>query len=540
MTHRHSSVRRAAGLVAASALAASGLAALTTAPASAAVDASPGTAGSAWLADQLTDGLVVNDQFSFTDLGLSIDVGLALDEFGDTETVALIGKALADQVTTYYSYPVAEGKVHVTAGSLAKAAVFASVSGNDPEAFGGQNLVDQLSDRVSTDPASAGRISDVFFPEEQFESDFSNTIGQSFAVAALDEAGSDLTDSATDFLAAQQCEEGFFRSALGDTLAADCDADPAAAGSTDTTALVVLNLLSQTDDTDVQTIVDDAADWLRSTQATNGSWGGEAPTEAPNANSTGLAAWALGELGLTAPAEKGAAYVRALQADDVAPCTTKLTTEAGSIAYDGAAKTTARGAGITVEVQDQFRRATAQALPALKWAPEATGTTVLPAPARYVNGGSTVRVPVGGVAPGDTVCAARAGVSAFSEGDQDGVARVPVRIPEKTGSFSFTLNTDEPLGQVTFEALGATKLPFSFKKTVRRGGRQVVVVRGLAVGESARVIVGKTVKNGEANKAGKFRVVANVGNRAGKVRVVVRGAFNDRRSAQTFRVLRKR
>ncbi len=62
-------------------------------------------------------------------------------------------------------------------------------------------------------------------------------------MAALDEAGSPLTDSATDYLAAQQCEEGYFRLALGATLAAGLRRRPGRQrASTDVTALAVLNL----------------------------------------------------------------------------------------------------------------------------------------------------------------------------------------------------------------------------------------------------------------------------------------------------------
>ena len=45
-------------------------------------DPKPVKAGAGWLSDQVTDGLVHNDQYDFDDVGLSIDVALGLDAAG--------------------------------------------------------------------------------------------------------------------------------------------------------------------------------------------------------------------------------------------------------------------------------------------------------------------------------------------------------------------------------------------------------------------------------------------------------------------------
>ena len=68
-----------------------------------------------------------------------------------------------------------------------------------------------------------------------------------------------MAESATEFLIAQQCDEGFFLQdfAAIDAADQDCDADPNAAPSTDVTALAVLALLPQDDDTDVEEVIDD-------------------------------------------------------------------------------------------------------------------------------------------------------------------------------------------------------------------------------------------------------------------------------------------
>ena len=187
----------------------------TPAPAQAAVDPRPVTVGSGWLADQLTDGLVHNEQFDFDDYGLSIDVALGLDAVGGREAdVQAVTDAVADNLTAYTSYPVAEGKTHVGAGQIAKALHLAQVAGRDGTSYGGQDLVDQLGDRVTTSGPAAGRIADVFFPEEPFEADFSNTVGQGFAAQSFDAAGSALAAPTTSYLLAQQCDAGFFRGQL--------------------------------------------------------------------------------------------------------------------------------------------------------------------------------------------------------------------------------------------------------------------------------------------------------------------------------------
>jgi hypothetical protein len=63
-------VHRAAAVLAAGALV------LTT---TGTAQAAPEDTSGGWLAGQLTNGLVHNDQFDFDDYGLSIDVGIALD-----------------------------------------------------------------------------------------------------------------------------------------------------------------------------------------------------------------------------------------------------------------------------------------------------------------------------------------------------------------------------------------------------------------------------------------------------------------------------
>jgi hypothetical protein len=116
----------------------------------------------------------------------------------------------------------------------------------------------------------------------------------------------------------------------------------------------------------VRASIADAKSWLKRAQRANGSFGGGPSTETPNANSTGLAAWALGETGACRPARKAAQWVGRLQVPgDVTG--TPLEGEEGAIAYDRAAYTAGETDGITVESRDQWRRTASQAAPGLRY-----------------------------------------------------------------------------------------------------------------------------------------------------------------------------
>jgi hypothetical protein len=310
-----------------------------------------------WLAKQLTGGLVHNNQFDFDDYGLSIDVGLALQELGRTGTARTVRKAVAANVDSYTT-GVDFGGSEIFASSTAKAAAFAQVTGADASDFGGVDLITRLGRRVANKAPIAGRIQD------KGASDFANVIGQSFAVQALTTAGHKKAGKATRFLLAQQCKGGYFRlNFTAKKTAADqtCDGGKrrsTSAPDTDATALAVLALLEAPKPTKaVRGAVNRAVRWLVKTQRNNGSFGGGTSTEKPNANSTGLAAWAMGSAGSCRQANKAAKWVSRLVVSGVSG-------ENGAIAYDKRALVDAQD-GIGVEEEDQFRRATAQAAPAL-------------------------------------------------------------------------------------------------------------------------------------------------------------------------------
>ncbi|MDO9495826.1 MAG: hypothetical protein Q7J48_09005, partial [Nocardioides sp.] len=427
----------------------------------------------------------------------------------------------------------------------AKALALATSAGRDGNAFGGKDLVAELEAQVATEAPIAGRIQDTYDPTVPYEADFSNTIGQAFAVQGLDAENSTLVDPVTDFLLVQQCSAGYFRLnfASADAAAQSCDADPDAAPDTDVTALAVIALQSQTDDSDVQAAITKAAGWLADAQHADGSFGGGTSTEASNANSTGLAGWALGVEGNTAAAAKAAVWVRGVQADDPEPCTTGLTGELGAIGYDGSGHGLGRSQGIVAETQDQWRRASAQALPVLQWAPATgTGPTVNVTDIGFRKAGAPVRVAADGVAPGDTVCIARSGdLEGLLTAGDNGQAVGQVVLPAGTGKRTYLLNNNESeLSMLTFHALGAKKLGLGLSKTrIARGQIERVKIAGLAVGEKAKVIFrGKVVRTGRANKSGVFATAFKVTGKPGFVRVKVVGQFANRANAKTLKVTR--
>jgi len=329
------------------------------------VHAAPDDASAGWLNGQLNrKDLVYNRQFDFTDYGLTADVALALDALGRTGRVRQIAGGLDGHVDSWTTGKDFEAPDDVYAGSVAKAVVVAQQADRNPRRFGGVNLVRRLQGLVSTDEAYAGRL------EDRGSSDFANTIGQAFAANGLARADSDRAGDARRFLLAQQCADGFFRLnfAAKDAPAQDCDSGGASlsAPDTDVTALAVILLENTPGKTSpVRTSITEAVGWLKATQGDNGSFGGGVATEASNSNSTGLAAWALGDAGACRPAARAATYVRKLQVrGDVAG--TPLAREKGAIAYDRAGYREGQD-GIGSTERDQWRRATSQATPGLAY-----------------------------------------------------------------------------------------------------------------------------------------------------------------------------
>lgn len=530
-------VRRTASILVVPALALSTLGVLSS-PASAEPDPVPADAGAAWLAGQLTDGIVHNDDYDFDDVALSADVGLALQAVGGhDETVDQIAAAVEPRAEGEWYTSTFDGVTTLYAGSLAKTARFAQATGADATDFGGEDLIAMLEGTVSSTAPTTGRVQDE-------NNDFSdtNTFGQAYAAQALASAGSPSAIPVTGFLLEQQCADGWFRLDFAERDAPEqtCDGDPASVPDTDATATALMAMASM-DDVSLAPAIDKAEGWLLSTQRRNGAWGGGPTTEAPNANSTGLAGWALAEVGGNDEAvADAAAWVRGHQATNVASCTDYAAADLGAIAYDNAAIQAVATDPIVAATQDQFRRTTAQALPVLQWAPTGAGEPRALFTAEYVKAGGRKPVGVIDAAPGEALCAVLGEQSVLGYADVDGDADLKVLIPSKTAiSRVKVANAGGRFGTVEINALGKSTLHVSLKSRLAKGKKQIVKVTRLAAAEPVTVKVdGRQVANDQANAKGVFATSFKVTGKPRRAKVVVRGAFGTRKASKTFTVVR--
>ena len=401
------------------------------------------SAGSTWLKAQLTDGLVVGqyEEFIYDDFGLSADVAFALDAVGGQgSTVEAIADAVAPKVTQWYdSY----GTVYT--GSAAKAIALAQIAGADATDFGGQDLQTVVEEHVAMDAPIVGRAQNE--GETDYQPPYSpidslNVISQSWAARGLAGQDSVLADETMSFLLDQQCNAGFFRASLtaDKTNHQQGCVDGTDKGSIDTTALAVINILDTPGaSTRAKGAAALAATWLKGQQATDGSFtaGG---AEGYNANTTGLAGWALAEAGHDGAATRAATWLRGLQVADLAPCTTTLTLENGAIAYKAEDLVSARTAGgIVPTAEDRFRRASAQALPALAYVPEGAGALGLSAPTTAVEK-SAVTVSVTGLGAGEAGCVSF-GSQAKPVTGTGGAVDVTFTLPAGAATHTFRLTT---------------------------------------------------------------------------------------------------
>lgn len=533
-------LRRAGACLASAVIAVSGVT-LITSPAEAAVtDPRPVTIAADWIAGQLTNGLIHNDQYDFDDVGLSIDTGFGLAAVGGHDsTVAAIAAAVGPKVTSGYAQdneyafdpPYDFVQVGYYGAQAAKALVFAQVTDQDTATWAGTDLVTAVEDRIASAPVSGRLTSDSSY------GDYTNTLGQAFAARGLTATSSDKAADATTFLLRQQCSAGYFRLALTDQT---CDADSSGA-DTDATAVAVNQLAAVASPTPAVTAALAAAKtWLQGAQLADGSFGSSAPTTAPNSNSTGLAGAALGTLGDTVAARNAAIWVRQHQADELTGCPDALSTETGAIAYDSAALGTGRSAGITTATQDQWRRTTAPTLPVLTYAPSARPSLDLTGPTAYVKAGSIVIYSITGVVPGDKVCVAGLSLKKTVTAAATGKARVAFTMPSGTGHRTISVaDRDGNSASVVTDILGPKKLTVTVQNQIKRGGVVPVTVSGLAPGEHVKITWrGVTVRTGYANIHGVFSTSFGVGQTLGYGAVSAFGKYADiRRGYDVLKVV---
>jgi len=257
----------------------------------------------AYVITALTDGTHVVGPYG-PDLGQSADVALGLASTDDHRaTLAAVVLYLEQNSAGYvHGDPALGEKVDANyAGATGKLALVAQVTGNDPTSLGGIDLVSELRGLLVTAGKDAGRFSD-----DSAFGDFSNPLGQSFAVLALERATSTgAPQVAVNYLVAAQCADGGFPEAFG---AKTCTSSPGATG------LALQALVAAGADCPATR----AQAWLTSAQAADGSFASIAlePTSpaAANVNSTAYAA-----LGLSAARQStvaSLAYLTSIQNAD--------------------------------------------------------------------------------------------------------------------------------------------------------------------------------------------------------------------------------
>ncbi|MGW9214544.1 prenyltransferase/squalene oxidase repeat-containing protein [Embleya sp. NPDC055664] len=353
--------------------------------------AAQAAAAAKWQAGELVDGGIPG--FSGSDWGLTIDTVMALAATrSEPAALKAATDAVAANIRKYNSAEEWGMPGSRIAGATAKVLFASVVAGRNPAAFGGLDMRAETLDLVAGPDAGddVGRVRDKLTGSP----DSGNAFGQSLAVLGLARSGG-VPQSAVDFLIKQQCPSGGFRlfpGQLGST-GPVCQDTPTTVLDPDSTGMAVQALLSaaaENGSTGAAAAAKKGADWLKSRQRADGSFGGSGPTAASNTNSTGLAGQALHAAGYSAEADKAAAWVAKHQiTTDDAGAATK---DVGTIAYNEEALTSARAEGIPDFQRDQWRRATPQALLVLAGVPlgdlgkaptEPTGTaTSTPVPTR--------------------------------------------------------------------------------------------------------------------------------------------------------------
>ena len=508
--------------------------------------------GATWLAGQVSGGLVPG-QFGGPDVGLSIDTALTLRTAGGHDaTVTAIADAIEAQGGSYLNTDYTFNGHHYTgqvANATAKTMALFQTLTPARTTVQGTDVQSRLESLVASAAPVTGRIGDTSFEDGVADGqDYANSIGQSFAAFALTKAGSAKATDVVAYLLKQQCANGGFRLAFTPSRTATAQSctdnpSPTPDSDVDTTALV-LQQLNQIPATGAVTTAKTAArGYLLAAQKSDGSWGGGAGTEASNSNSTGLATVALGATTPTSPAvEKAAHWLRARQATYYDVCD-RLLRSRGAVALNSDALTTGRRAGIATDNQDQWRRASAQAIPALAYLPvdAKPSAPVLTAPPGYFKQGAHPVLTTSGIKSGDQLCLNGSGAKA--QGTATGATwRQAITLPRGTATRSYAVR--DAYGHVdatTVKVLGTrTLLVARTPGTVKRSRVITVAARGLAPHEPARIFYGsRLVRSGAASASGNLVARFSSGTSLGTKSIRAYGRFSDiRKGVTTVSVVR--
>jgi len=281
----------------------------------------PAKAAAGYLARQLVDGT----HYVFDFDGKTPDAGLTADGVFGMAAAKSSGAAIT--AATTWLAANAPGYIDTAGafggpfpGAYAKLALVAEVTGRDPHAFGGIDLLGKLRmlecpaiGRPDCAPGQAG-----LFKNTTTDGGFPNVVTQALAVLALsrpDAGGDGPGAAAVGFLVRQQCTDGGFP-ALFPAAGTACESD------VDGTAFAVQALVLA----GRGAAADKALSWLESVRRPDGSFANS--TGAPNSNSTAVAVQAL--LAGGRGASTSVAWLRARQVGCPGPVAQR-----GAVTYAG-------------------------------------------------------------------------------------------------------------------------------------------------------------------------------------------------------------
>ena len=219
------------------------------------------------------------DQFG--DFGLTIDGAFALAATGsDNSTLRTVVTFLAERKKDGSARTIDDwtgiGTPYATGGAIGKEAVLAEVTGNDPRAFGGHDLIAALAQTICTTtdvPNGCGGPGNYLYS--------TSTFSQAFGIIAAVRAGD--TGSAVGpiaYLEGLQQASGAWPSVIPDSGDSDVDS----------TAMAAMALALLPGDATASAAVTKGLAWIASRQSAQGGFPGVAPD---STNSSGLAIQAL-------------------------------------------------------------------------------------------------------------------------------------------------------------------------------------------------------------------------------------------------------
>lgn len=279
-----------------------------------------------------------------------------------------------------------------------------------------------------------------------------------------------------------------------------------------------------------------------SMQNADGSFGADPTLPGANADSTGLAGWALGLSGDAQSANAAASWIRAHQAQNVTPCTDALSSQAGAIAHDDAALAHGRTAGIPLTDAYSWNLSTAQALPALNYYTPSAAANALKAVATtsYVQAKTHTHVTVSGLIAGAPACVTLGTTHVSLAAGLSGSAVTSLLMPAGTTNRSVSVTDGTTTTSVTIKVLDAktfTVAPSTLKP--RRGTSFTLRVSGMAKGERVTVsYAGRVVLRSYASSTGTYAHAIAAGSSLGNKALVVIGQFSNRKGSKTITVVR--